>query len=214
MGVHCLKDGRWYVEYRNKETKTKKRVYFGRRDEAEFAARTFYAGLDMRPYIKTGPNSPNTREAKNIARRAGETIVNRVIAQLLNDSRIKKNRITAKPVSKRANITEKEITKDLVYELAKDRKNKENDVFSIKVEVKTQYGFADVVTSNEVIEVKAIEEWKQGIGQVNVYHNEFPNLKKRLHLFGSANMLDLKKTIRMLTHECRRNKIKMTVALV
>lgn len=53
------------------------------------------------------------------------------------------------------------------------------------IEVACSSGFADIVTSEEVIEVKRAQLWKGGLGQVLVYSRDFPGLRPRLHLFGN-----------------------------
>lgn len=56
-----------------------------------------------------------------------------------------------------------------------------------KREVQTIAGVIDVVTCNEIIEVKDVKRWKQAIGQVLVYGLEFPCHRKRIHLFGDCS---------------------------
>lgn len=53
-----------------------------------------------------------------------------------------------------------------------------------RTEVCCSSGFVDVVTSEEIIEVKRAQLWKGGLGQVLVYSKDFPGLRPRLHLFG------------------------------
>ncbi len=54
-------------------------------------------------------------------------------------------------------------------------------------EVPCKTGFVDVLTNQELVEVKGIKDWKEAIGQVLVYACEFPNNKPRIHLFGEAS---------------------------
>jgi len=56
-----------------------------------------------------------------------------------------------------------------------------------KKEVACKSGFVDVLTDLEVIEVKAIKDWKDAIGQSMVYACEFKGLSPRIHLFGYAS---------------------------
>lgn len=53
-----------------------------------------------------------------------------------------------------------------------------------RTEIACSSGFVDVVTPDEIIEVKRAQLWKGGLGQVLVYSKDFPGLKPRLHLFG------------------------------
>lgn len=48
----------------------------------------------------------------------------------------------------------------------------------------TKAGQIDVLTAEEIIEVKHVKKWKEGIGQLMVFGKIFPNHRKRLHLFG------------------------------
>lgn len=57
MSVHQLKDGRWYVEYRDKSKKSgRAREYFGRGLEAEKQARERNESLSLRPYTPSTPS--------------------------------------------------------------------------------------------------------------------------------------------------------------
>ena len=72
-----------------------------------------------------------------------------------------------------------------------------SDNLSLKLngirEVIVPVGKIDILTANEIIEVKNIKDWKQGIGQIIIYGNYYPSHQKRIHLFGNINnaLLDL-----------------------
>jgi integrase len=56
MSVHQLKDGRWYVQYRDKDrTKKFKRKYFGRGLDAKAKAEEYNVLLGLRPYQENKP---------------------------------------------------------------------------------------------------------------------------------------------------------------
>jgi integrase len=56
MSVHQLKDGRWFVQYRNKEKPGKfKRKYFGKGLDAERKARDYNESLGLRSYENNTP---------------------------------------------------------------------------------------------------------------------------------------------------------------
>lgn len=55
-----------------------------------------------------------------------------------------------------------------------------------KREVPTPVGFIDVLTADQLIEVKWIGCWKHAVGQVLVYGLYHPLHQKRIHLFGDA----------------------------
>ena len=50
-------------------------------------------------------------------------------------------------------------------------------------EYKTINGYVDLLTDNELIEIKIHENWKHGLGQILAYRTELRNHKLRLHLF-------------------------------
>ena len=52
-----------------------------------------------------------------------------------------------------------------------------------KIEVETEYGYIDLLTDTEIIEIKNGENWKHGMGQIIVYGEYYPKHQKRLHLF-------------------------------
>lgn len=51
------------------------------------------------------------------------------------------------------------------------------------IEVETENGFIDLLTDNEIIEVKLGRLWKHAVGQILMYSFDFPNHQKRIHLF-------------------------------
>jgi hypothetical protein len=53
-------------------------------------------------------------------------------------------------------------------------------------EVKCTTGYIDILTTSEVIEVKGWKDWKSAVGRVMVYGLEYPQHKKRIHLFGKG----------------------------
>ena len=52
-----------------------------------------------------------------------------------------------------------------------------------EIEVKTESGFIDLLTDDEIIEIKHGKNWKNAVGQILMYSLEYPNHKKRIHLF-------------------------------
>jgi hypothetical protein len=55
-----------------------------------------------------------------------------------------------------------------------------------KQEVETPAGRIDILTSTCLLEVKLLENWKAGVGQLMVYGQSFPSHSRRLHLFGGS----------------------------
>lgn len=66
---------------------------------------------------------------------------------------------------------EKEIQKKLSQELGGE------------IEVETEFGFIDILTKDELIEIKIGHDWKCGIGQLLAYGEYYKDHIKRLHLF-------------------------------
>ncbi len=56
-------------------------------------------------------------------------------------------------------------------------------------EVSTPAGRIDLLTDDEIIEVKRIDRWKAALGQILVYSGFYPHHRKRLHLFGRRDEL-------------------------
>jgi hypothetical protein len=56
-----------------------------------------------------------------------------------------------------------------------------------EIEVQTIHGPIDLLTPTELIEVKRIEDWKTGFGQVMAKSPVYPQHDKRLHLFGNSD---------------------------
>ena len=52
-----------------------------------------------------------------------------------------------------------------------------------KIEVQCKTGSIDVLTDTEIIEVKKARDWKHAVGQVIVYHLEYPSCQPRIHLY-------------------------------
>jgi predicted DNA-binding protein YlxM (UPF0122 family) len=66
------------------------------------------------------------------------------------------------------------------------------------IEVQTIYGPIDLLTPKHLIEVKRIEDWKTGFGQLLAKSPAFPMHDKRLHLFGNSD-----RTLRNITARCK-----------
>jgi predicted DNA-binding protein YlxM (UPF0122 family) len=66
------------------------------------------------------------------------------------------------------------------------------------IEVQTIYGPIDLLTAKQLIEVKRIEDWKTGFGQLLAKSPAFPMHDKRLHLFGNSD-----RTLRNIKARCK-----------
>jgi hypothetical protein len=90
----------------------------------------------------------------------------------------------------------------------KDRKEKEIQLrlqteLNGEIEVKTKFGFIDLLTDTEIIEIKNGKSWKHGLGQLCVYSKFYPDHQKRLHLFNIEKDIDIEKL-------CEEFNIKIT----
>jgi hypothetical protein len=72
-----------------------------------------------------------------------------------------------------------------------------------QIEVKTKFGFIDLLTDTEIIEIKNGKSWKHGLGQLCVYSKFYPDHQKRLHLFNIEKDKDIEKL-------CEEFNIKIT----
>lgn len=52
-----------------------------------------------------------------------------------------------------------------------------------EIEVKTNVGYIDLLTNDEIIEIKEGSCWKHAVGQVLMYAVYYPNHQRRIHLF-------------------------------
>lgn len=60
-----------------------------------------------------------------------------------------------------------------------------------RVEAPTKFGPVDLLTATELIEVKELQDWKTGLGQLLAKSNCYSDRAKRLHLYGrSGSNLD------------------------
>lgn len=75
-----------------------------------------------------------------------------------------------------------------------------------QTEVITEFGRIDILTPTEVIEVKRATQWKQAIGQVEIYLQAYPNHRPRIHLFGKT------KHKMMIQKLCKNKGIRCTFA--
>ena len=76
-----------------------------------------------------------------------------------------------------------------------------------QTEVKVPSGRIDILTSNQIIEVKHIQKWNAALGQIITYGYYYPNHQKRIHLFGVENNSS---KIRLINEQCREQNIIVT----
>ena len=69
--------------------------------------------------------------------------------------------------------------------LEKDIQLKLQNTLGGEIEVPTKFGYIDLLTDTELIEIKEGKNWKHGIGQLFAYSKFYPNHNMRLHLFNT-----------------------------
>jgi hypothetical protein len=74
-----------------------------------------------------------------------------------------------------------------------------------EIEVQTIYGPIDLLTATHLIEIKRIDDWKEGFGQLLVKCKKFPQHKLRLHLFGKSDRI-----LRNIKARCKEFDITVT----
>jgi hypothetical protein len=60
-----------------------------------------------------------------------------------------------------------------------------------EMEVHTNFGYIDLLTETELIEIKVGNNWKHGLGQLLAYKNFYLNHSLRLHLFDIEHQNDI-----------------------
>ena len=90
----------------------------------------------------------------------------------------------------------KQIEKGIQKRLCKELKN-------AQTEVETPGGFIDILTDDEIIEIKTGKNWKDAIGQILVYSEFYPKHKKRIHLFNIENSI-------LINNSCKKHDIVVT----
>jgi hypothetical protein len=74
-----------------------------------------------------------------------------------------------------------------------------------QMEAHTPVGPIDLLTKDELIEIKAIAEWKTGLGQILAKSQHYDQHSKRLHLFGTSSKL-----LRKVSHHCKIFEVSVT----
>ena len=75
-----------------------------------------------------------------------------------------------------------------------------------KREITTIAGNIDVLTTTELIEIKAVKMWKHALGQVLIYGYYYPSHQKRIHLYGETQ----ESFLNMIKSHCNRFNVKVT----
>ncbi len=75
-----------------------------------------------------------------------------------------------------------------------------------QTEVSTPDGRIDLLTWNEVIEVKTAKQWKQAMGQVLIYGRYYPLHRKRIHLYGAVSSEQLEH----IRQQCQSHGVLVT----
>ena len=76
-----------------------------------------------------------------------------------------------------------------------------------QIEITVPTGRIDILTNNQIIEVKHIKKWKAALGQIIVYSDFYPHHQKRIHLFGVENN---KTQILLIIEQCQKQNVIVT----
>ncbi|AVL94490.1 KilA N-domain protein [Moumouvirus australiensis] len=68
-----------------------------------------------------------------------------------------------------------------------------------EIEVKTKYGYIDLLTNDKIIEIKSYETWKHALGQILIYSDEYENKDKCVYLFDVPENVDTKNIKRIFS---------------
>jgi len=91
-----------------------------------------------------------------------------------------------KHINNNENIYNNEIINlvpDYISQKEKDIQLKLHKELGGEIEIETDSGFIDILTDNEIIEIKNGKNWKDAVGQILIYSLYYPNHTKRIHLF-------------------------------
>lgn len=75
------------------------------------------------------------------------------------------------------------IKPDLICQREKEIQTRLKNKLGGEIEVFTDSGYIDLLTDNEIIEIKNGKNWKEAVGQILMYGLNFPKHTKRIHLF-------------------------------
>lgn len=78
-------------------------------------------------------------------------------------------------------------------------------------EVWTPSGVIDVLTENEVIEIKYYKNWQRGMGQVLAYGSHYKDRAKRLHLFAHNGDNRVDEFVSQATSVCGKFGVQVTL---
>lgn len=75
-----------------------------------------------------------------------------------------------------------------------------------KREVRTPAGVVDIVCDDKIVEIKHVDNWIKGLGQLLVYGMYFPRKNRELNLFG---VLDNEVKLELIRKHCRAYDIEV-----
>ena len=79
---------------------------------------------------------------------------------------------------------------DKEYGVEKEIQDRLHKQLGGEIEVCTEFGYIDLLTKNELIEIKEASKWKHGVGQLLAYGLFYSDHRLRLHLFGDEHVND------------------------
>jgi hypothetical protein len=80
-------------------------------------------------------------------------------------------------------------------------------------EIKTRFGRIDVISNEEIIEIKIASGWKHALGQILAYGMDHPKKRKRIHLFGDLKRWSAAKR-RQIEKCCSKYDVEVSYELI
>ena len=158
-----------------------------------------YTGISEANLINIGTGSKNigTGSKNKYSQNWGHPYVATNIAQWISNEFSVKISIWIEEWKNDKNNKEK--YKTAITEIKCDNNDKKEKEIQLKlqtklggqIEVQTYDGFIDLLTENEVIEIKRAKNWKHAVGQILIYSIYYPTHNKRIHLFDVDENFDI-----------------------
>lgn len=106
------------------------------------------------------------------------------INEFLRTKNEEKQKILKESKSKESKNHKKEINKIIPNKVnQREIQLKLQNELDGEIEVETEYGFIDLLTEDEIIEIKVKTNWKNALGNILIYSLKYPKHNKRIHLF-------------------------------
>jgi DUF917 family protein len=115
-------------------------------------------------------------------------------------------------VEKRKRDMREEKVQHRLYRSEKDKIQDVSEKNEVRREVRSEHGRVDLMTKDEVVEVKHWKDWKHALGQVKIYGKDWRGKKMRIHLFGFGRPNDFRLIYkkRMIEKMCQEEDVSVS----